>query len=119
MEPALIAIIFATVLSYLFSRLLIPFFNRFLRAAGIVGNDIMKPDRPEVVDMGGPGVMFGFIMGIFFFIAIEIFIFGELPVLIYLLAGVSTILIISLIGFFEVLTSLMEQREGVGVFERL
>jgi len=119
MEPALIAIIFSSVLSYLFSRLLIPFFNRFLRAAGIVGSDIMKPDRPEVVDMGGPGVMFGFIMGIFFFIAIEIFIFGELPVLIYLLAGVSTILIISLIGFFEVLTSLMEQREGAGVFERM
>ena len=119
MEPALIAIVFASALSYLFSKLLIPFFNRFLRSIGIVGRDVMKRERPEVVDMGGPGVMFGFVIGIFFFIAMEIFIFGELPVLIYILASVSTILIITLIGIFDVLTSLMEQKEGTGMFERM
>lgn len=119
MEPALIAIVFASALSYLFSKLLIPFFNRFFRSIGIVGRDVMKRERPEVVDMGGPGVMFGFVIGIFFFIAMEIFIFGELPVLIYILASVSTILIITLIGIFDVLTSLMEPKEGTGMFERM
>ena len=109
----------ASVLSFISAYLMTPVFIRFMRAAGIVGRDIMKEDRPVVADMGGPGVIVGFLTGVFFYIAVEIFVFAGLRGLIYILASISTILIITLIGIFDVLTALMEQREGPGVFERL
>jgi len=109
----------ALFLSFLSAYVATPIFIRFMRAAGIVGRDIMKRGRPVVADMGGPGVIVGFLSGVFFYIGVEIFVFGKLTGLIDILASISTILIITLIGIFDVLTSLMEQREGAGMFERL
>ncbi|KON29705.1 hypothetical protein AC482_05850, partial [miscellaneous Crenarchaeota group-15 archaeon DG-45] len=113
------SLIAASILSFVSSYLAIPIFIRFTRAAGIVGRDIMKEGRSVVSDMGGPGVIFGFLTGVFFYISVETFLFGGLPELIYILAGISTILIITLIGIFDVLTALMERREGPGLFERM
>jgi len=117
------SLIAASVLSFVSAYLMTPIFIRFMRAVGIVGRDIMKKERPVVADMGGPGVVVGFLTGTFFYIGFEIFLFKGLPKLIYILtyilAGISTILIITIIGIFDVLTALMEQREGVGRFERL
>jgi len=109
----------ASFLSFVFTYALTPYFIKFCTATGIVGRDIMKEDLREVADMGGPGVVVGFLTGVFFYIAMRIFLFGELPELIFLLAGISTVLIITLIGVFDVLTSLMERREGPGIFERM
>lgn len=39
-----------------------------LRGAGIVGRDVHKPGRPEVVEMGGIGVFLGFYAGVFAFL---------------------------------------------------
>ena len=109
----------AAFLSFVFTYLLMPYFIQFFRATGIVGRDIMKKERPVVADMGGPGVIAGFLTGVFFYIAMVIFLFGEIPELTELLASISTILIITLIGIFDVLTTLMRQHEGPGVFERM
>ena len=111
----------ASLLSFLFTLALTPYFIKFCRAARIIGRDVMKKDRPRVADMGGPGVIVGFLTGVFFYIGMRVFIYGELelPGLTDLLAGIGTILIITLIGIFDVLTSLMKQREGPGLFERM
>ena len=119
-----ITIAAASFLSFVFTFALTPYFIRFFRATGIVGRDIMKRDRPLVADTGGPGVITGLLTGIFFYISMRVFALGgasELMFteLIHLLASISTILIITLIGFFDVLTSLMEQKEGPGMFERM
>ncbi len=104
-------------MSFFCTLLVIPYFNKFFRATGIVGRDIMKDDATPIADMGGPGVILGFLTGLFFYISIGIFVLGqELNDLVYLLASISTVLIITLIGFFEVLTTLMKQREGPGLF---
>ncbi len=113
------SLIAAAVLSFVVSYLIIPVFIRFMHATGIVGRDIMKRGRPLVSDMGGPGVMVGFLTGVFSYIAYEIFVPRGLPGLIYILASLNTILITTLIGVFDVLTALMKSREGGGVFERL
>ena len=109
----------AAFLSFIFTYLLMPYFIQFFRATGIVGRDIMKRGGPVVADMGGPGVIAGFLTGVFFYIAMAIFLFGNIPELTELLASISTILIITLIGIFDVLTTLMRQHEGPGVFERM
>jgi UDP-N-acetylglucosamine--dolichyl-phosphate N-acetylglucosaminephosphotransferase len=68
--------------------------------------------------MGGPGVIVGFLLGVFYFIAIEIFIPPRLSGLVYILATLTTVLIITLIGVFDTLTSLAKEREGSGEFEK-
>ena len=68
--------------------------------------------------MGGPGVITGFLLGVFFFIGLEIFIPPRLPGLVYILACLCTVLIITLIGIFDTLTALVKRREGEGVFEQ-
>ncbi len=114
-------LIAAVFLSFAASYLSVPIFNKFMYATGIVGRDIMKRDKPPVADMGGPGVIVGFLLGIFVYIGLEVFALKGLQgvELSYILASLNTILIITLIGVFDVLTALMKQREGQGIFERL
>jgi len=115
-SPSLIA---AVALSFAVSYLAIPIFNKFMIAAGIVGRDIMKNKAENIPDMGGPGVIAGFLAGIFIFISLEIFALKNSVDLINVLASLNTILLITLIGIFDVLTTLMKKREGQGNFERL
>jgi len=117
MNSAPISLAGAIALSFATSYLLIPYFNRYMHAAGIVGTDIMKRVKKPVADMGGPGVVSGFILGVFFYIGLEIIIL-KLEGLIDILAALCTVLIITLIGIFDTLTGLFKQREGTGEFEQ-
>lgn len=109
----------ASLISFIFTYVTTPYFNKFCTATGIVGRDIMKRSKKPIADMGGPEVMAGFLTGIFFYISMGIFQFGDVPGLTSILACISTALIITLIGIFDVLTTLMGQKEGVGMFERM
>jgi UDP-N-acetylglucosamine--dolichyl-phosphate N-acetylglucosaminephosphotransferase len=95
-----------------------PYFNRFMKAAGILGIDIMKRGSKTVADMGGPGVVTGFIFGVFYYIAVDVFIKSSFEGIIFILASLNTILIITLIGIFDTLTALIKKREGTGFFEK-
>lgn len=117
---SMLDIIAAAILSFFFTLGIVPIFTYFQKLAGIVGIDVMKDiQRYRVAEMGGPGVLAGFLAGVFFYIGSTIFLYGELPDLIYILATISTVLLITLIGIFDVLTTLMEEREGKGTFEIL
>jgi len=118
MNSTPISLLGAITLSFAVSYLAIPYFNRFMQAAGIVGTDIMKKEKKPVADMGGPGVISGFILGVFFFIGLESFTPQGLSGLAYILAALCTVLIITLIGIFDTLTALFKRREGRGEFER-
>ncbi len=114
-----LSIIAAVALSFAISYITIPIFNKFMIAAGIVGRDIMKRKAELIPDMGGSGVITGFLAGIFIFIGLEVFASKNSTDLINILASLNTILIITLIGIFDVLTALMKKKEGLGIFERL
>jgi len=118
MNSASVSLVGAVSLSFAVSYLAIPYFNRFMHAAGIIGVDIMKKEKKPVADMGGPGVISGFILGVFFFIGLESFTPKGLSGLGYILAALCTVLIITLIGIFDTLTALFKRREGRGEFER-
>ena len=51
------------LLSFLVTRLTMPRIIRKLEAADIVGKDIHKSWKPVVAEMGGFGILFGFIIG--------------------------------------------------------
>jgi len=109
----------AMALSFAVSYLCIPIFNKFMVAAGIVGRDIMKRDSGPIADMGGPGVITGFVLGVFLFIGLEVFALKNSSDLVNILVCLNTILIITIIGIFDVLTALMKKKEGRGIVEKL
>jgi UDP-N-acetylglucosamine--dolichyl-phosphate N-acetylglucosaminephosphotransferase len=108
----------AAAFSFAVTYIIVPFVNEYMKSIGVVGYDIMKKNKVAVADMGGPGVIIGFLMGVFYFIGIEIFIPPRLPGLVYILATLTTVLIITLIGVFDTLTALAKEREGSGEFEQ-
>jgi len=113
-------IIVTAALSFTASYIIIPYFNWFMNATGITGRDIMKKEKNIVADMGGPGVIVGLLTGVFFYLGL-IFLLNmeEMHVGIgHLLASLCTILIITLIGIFDTLTTLMKKREGNTSFEQ-
>ena len=96
----------AVIVSFAAALFITPRFIRFLEAAGITGKDIQKRERPTIAEMGGPAVLTGFLAGIFFYIWVKVFLYGEVQNLVELFAGITTILIITIIGMFDDLSSL-------------
>jgi len=97
--------------SFLATFWVTPRLVRKLRVSRIVGKDMNKPGNPEVPEMGGLGVMAGFVAGILVVIALDTFkVFDINFNLTYLLAGLSTIVIMALIGIFD---DLLVMRQSV------
>ena len=92
----------AAALSFAMTYIAVPLFNQYMHNIGIVGYDIMKKEKKPVADMGGPGVITSFLSGVFFFIGVELFITERLADLNNILAAISTVLIITLIGCFVI-----------------
>ncbi len=113
-----ITLVGAVSLSFAITYLILPRFNEYMRAIGVVGIDVMKKNKTPVVDMGGPSVITGFLSGVFYYLGVEIFINPPFTDARFVLAGVCTVMIITLIGIFDSLTALSKKREGEGEFEQ-
>ncbi len=95
-------IIVPILLSFLATLLLVPFWIRKAREIGMTWEDMNKKDKPKVSGAGGMIVVFGFIVGVFSFIALNVFVFvGEDRTIINALAAVSSVLFLSFIGFVD------------------
>src|SRR3989304_4549405 len=88
-------------ISLLISYFAAPKFMIFLERSGLVGTDVQKKDKPNIPEMGGPIILIGFLGGAFFYIWVRVFLYGGFPELATVLAAISTILIITLIGIFD------------------
>ena len=72
-----------------------------LKKIRIVGSDLNKPDRPEIPEMGGLGVISGLCIGFMMIIAYSTFL-GLLNVdLVGVLALATTVAIVGFIGIFD------------------
>lgn len=107
------------VASFTLSLLIAPIYIEFMKRLNIVGIDIMKSEKTVVGDMGGTIVMFGFVSGLFVYIGYKTFVLKDSTELIYVLATISTVLIMKIVGTYDSLTSREDKKEGEGIFERL
>jgi UDP-N-acetylglucosamine--dolichyl-phosphate N-acetylglucosaminephosphotransferase len=71
-----------------------------LQKAGMVGRDVNKPERPEVAEMGGIGVVAGMCMGVLACIFFNVFSgFGfELD---FVLAALASVLMLAIVGMVD------------------
>ena len=75
-----LSVIIPSIIAFLGTYIATPYFIKILKLEGIVGHDQMKPGKPQVAEMGAPPVMFGFLAGIFAYIAAQTFLIGGMPV---------------------------------------
>lgn len=121
-EQMLGTVVLSAVISFAVSVLTLPVLIRFLESIRLVGTDIHKRDKRRIAEMGGPAVITGFLAGMFFFVWMNVFIFRNQIVsfesLAVIFAGMSTILMIMVIGMFDDMTRLRKGHEGEKGFER-
>jgi len=102
------------------AKTLIPFFKR----NDIIALDLHKEGKPKVANSGGIPVALSLIAGLMFFIAAQTFIFNVTDHMIYLFASILTILLITVIGFFddlnrnEVVNGKRTIRSGLGQWQK-
>ena len=98
--PLYVIAIICGLLSFSMTRLFMPKIIKKLEEADIVGKDIHKSWKPVVAEMGGFGIIFGFVLGMFSGIYMhEILAFPLLIVLV-------VILLVGMIGILDDLLAL-------------
>jgi UDP-N-acetylglucosamine--dolichyl-phosphate N-acetylglucosaminephosphotransferase len=108
----MIDFIISIILSFIITYLITPYFIKFLESAKIVGIDVHKANKPKIAEMGGPPVLIGFLGGVFFYIFVKTFFNSDLPDMLSILITISTAMMISIIGIFDDLGSLIKRVNG-------
>lgn len=93
--------ILGPIIAFLIVVLLMKPAMRFLNSAGIRGIDQQKQKKPRIPTSAGIIAVVGILAGIFFYIGIDTFIIHSGINLSLILAGSFSILIITLVGFFD------------------
>ncbi len=88
-------------LGFLITFISLPMWIKRAKRVGLTGKDMNKKSKEELAEAGGVCVMMGFIFGVLIYIAIKTFYFNSNENVIELLALISTILIVSFIGFSD------------------
>ncbi|VVB61688.1 Phospho-N-acetylmuramoyl-pentapeptide-transferase [uncultured archaeon] len=97
---------------FLATVLMTPRIITVLKNIDVVGRDIHKKDKPQVAELGGFPVLLGFLTGILAYVGTLTFylkINGE--VISQILAATLTIMIITLLGMLDDLTTLLAKRK--------
>jgi UDP-N-acetylglucosamine--dolichyl-phosphate N-acetylglucosaminephosphotransferase len=117
----LIVSFFVSTLTCLFlTKSLIPFLER----NNIIALDLHKKKKPRIANSGGIAVSLSLIVGLMFFVAAQTFVFRIMDQMVYLFAAILTILLITIIGFFDdlnrsdVVKGEKEIRSGLGKWQK-
>ena len=97
-------LILVFVVGFALTFLVVPWIIPKLKFRGLTGKDRNKPDIPEVPEMGGFGIVAGFAAGVLIAVGLSTFPFFELNFelnLILILAALSTILVMAIIGIID------------------
>jgi len=94
--------------SFIITSLLLYFLVPRLKRAGMVGKDINKPDKPEVAEMGGLGIVAGMTAGVLLAVFMNTFMGFQFNLL-YVLAALITIHSVAFIGVVDDLVDIPQK----------
>ncbi|MDI6807195.1 MAG: hypothetical protein QMD14_05335 [Candidatus Aenigmarchaeota archaeon] len=97
MMSELISVVIAFFTTFFATKLGI----KFLYAAGIVGLDLHKRNKPRLPTAGGIPVGFGILAGLLSYVGIKTFVYGLQAQAIYFLAVISSVLIVMFVGLLD------------------
>lgn len=91
----------AAIVSFLTVLYLTPWLIRYLRRINLIVKDQNKKNKPLVPISGGMSVMAGLFTGIMVYLFFQTFYFHYKYPTVYLFAGLTTIIMITLVGFID------------------
>ena len=97
----MITTILSALVSFFITLFTTPLLIKFLYKVGIVGIDQHKKDKPIIPSSGGVCVAIGVLSGLLTFIGLETFVTGFSSNVVDLLAIISSVLIVTLVGIFD------------------
>ena len=108
---------FILLLSFLFSFAAtffsVPWIIPRLKERRLFGIDMNKPEKPQIPEMGGISVVFGFFFGIYLLLIINFFYLDGSGITPYILASLITILGIAFIGLLDDLINLSQKTKAI------
>lgn len=109
------SIIIVGLISFFVTLIAIPKLIRYLKRIKLEVKDMNKQDKPLIPLSGGIAVMAGIFIAVMFYIFIQTFIYKNRNSLIYILAAMITILMITFIGFIDDLLIKKNKEESSGL----
>lgn len=94
-------LLFSLAITFFLSAVLVRWWIKRAHKAGLTGKDMHKIDRREVAELGGFPVLCAFLFGLFVFLGIRTFFFGNTSFSNELLAVGLTITLLALIGIID------------------
>ncbi len=101
----MVILVVSFLISLITSLMLTKYLIEFFKNNNIVAFDLHKKNRPLLANSGGIPVVLSLILGLMFFIGFKTFILNDQTKIIDLFGAILTILLISIIGFFDDLNS--------------
>jgi UDP-N-acetylglucosamine--dolichyl-phosphate N-acetylglucosaminephosphotransferase len=95
-----LSIYLAILVSFVGTWIAIGKWIRRAPSIGLLGLDMNKPKRPQVAEMGGICIVFGFVLGVLVYLGLQTFYFGSLrysPIL----AALCTVLMACILGIID------------------
>lgn len=89
------------LLSFFVTLFTLPIWIKRARRAGLVGKNIHRPDKKEIVEAGGITILFGFTLGILSYVAIKTFVLETDITTIEIFALLTTVLIAGITAFID------------------
>lgn len=90
----------ALFISFFVTLFIIPYWIKRAKHHGLVGEDMHKPGM-KIAELGGLVVVFGFLAGLLYYVAIDVFVYGNGSYSKYIFAAISSILIATIIGLTD------------------
>ncbi len=89
------------LISFLVTFTITPYLIRYLKKIDLVVKDVHKEEKPLVPVSGGLAVLGGVMSGLMLYIFIQTFYYESSTTLLFLFSGITTILLITFIGFID------------------
>ncbi len=87
--------------SFITTFFMLPYWIKRAKKAELVGIDLHKINKPKLAEIGGIVVVFGFLVGVLFYIGIRTFYFNNSDYILKILSILTTILIMTIIGLID------------------
>ncbi|MBT3940443.1 hypothetical protein HOD83_02240 [Candidatus Woesearchaeota archaeon] len=94
-------ILFVTIVSFLASAISAPFVLRYINLIGLSAPDVHKKGKPLVARSGGLIPLIGTFAALSALIFVQTFIYQNNSLQIYILGAITTLIVITLVGFID------------------
>lgn len=108
----MIEFIISMIIAFLITLSVTPFLIRYFRTINLTSTDVHKKNQPLIANSAGVPIASGLLGGLLLFIFINVFINRNSIELLDLFAAMTSVLIITFVGFIDDLNAVQVKRDG-------